>query len=87
MSDCGRAGRLAGTSCVPSRRITIEPGKRVGQPTIRGLQITVYDVLRQLANAPARFSRIYRSLNARTSGACLAFAADREHRKVALIAQ
>jgi predicted nuclease of predicted toxin-antitoxin system len=31
-------------------RITIEPGKRGGQPTIRGLRITVYDVLRMLAD-------------------------------------
>jgi uncharacterized protein (DUF433 family) len=31
-------------------RISIEPGKRGGQPTIRGLRITVYDVLRMLAD-------------------------------------
>lgn len=30
-------------------RITIEPGKRSGQPCIRGLRITVWDVLRWLA--------------------------------------
>ena len=30
-------------------RITIEPGKRSGQPCIRGLRITVYDVLAQFA--------------------------------------
>ena len=28
-----------------SSRITIEPGKRGGQPCIRGLRITVWDVL------------------------------------------
>jgi len=32
-----------------SQRITIEPGKRSGQPTIRGLRITVWDVLGWLA--------------------------------------
>ena len=32
-----------------SRRITIEPGKRSGQPCIRGLRITVWDVLGWLA--------------------------------------
>lgn len=32
-------------------RITIEPGKRLGQPCIRGLRITVYDVLSYLAAA------------------------------------
>jgi len=31
-------------------RITIEPGKRSGQPCIRGLRITVYDVLAQFAS-------------------------------------
>ena len=29
--------------------ITIEPGKRSGQPCIRGMRITVYDVLSYLA--------------------------------------
>jgi uncharacterized protein (DUF433 family) len=32
-----------------SARITIEPGKRSGQPCIRGLRITVWDVLSWLA--------------------------------------
>ncbi|MGA2651267.1 MAG: DUF433 domain-containing protein [Terracidiphilus sp.] len=31
-------------------RITIEPGKRSGQPCIRGLRITVWDVLGWLAS-------------------------------------
>src|SRR5208282_2715950 len=30
-------------------RITIEPGKRSGQPCVRGLRITVWDVLSWLA--------------------------------------
>ena len=30
-------------------RITIEPGKRSGQPYVRGLRITVWDVLSWLA--------------------------------------
>ena len=30
-------------------RITIEPGKRGGQPCLRGLRVTVYDVLGYLA--------------------------------------
>jgi uncharacterized protein (DUF433 family) len=29
--------------------ITIEPGKRGGQPCVRGMRITVYDVLSYLA--------------------------------------
>jgi len=31
-------------------RIVIEPGKRSGQPCIRGLRITVWDVLESLAS-------------------------------------
>ena len=31
-------------------RITIEPGKRGGKPIIRGMRITVYDVLEYLAS-------------------------------------
>lgn len=31
-------------------RITIEPGKRGGRPTVRDLRITVYDVLAMLSN-------------------------------------
>jgi len=30
-------------------RITIEPGKRSGKPCIRGMRITVYDILSWLA--------------------------------------
>jgi uncharacterized protein (DUF433 family) len=29
--------------------ITLEPGKRSGKPTIRGMRVTVYDVLSYLA--------------------------------------
>jgi len=32
------------------QRITIDPGKRGGKPCIRGLRITVYDVLEYLAS-------------------------------------
>lgn len=34
---------------IVSSRITIEPGKRSGQPCVRGLRITVWDVLSWLA--------------------------------------
>jgi uncharacterized protein (DUF433 family) len=36
-------------STTAESRITIEPGKRSGQPCIRGLRITVWDVLGWLA--------------------------------------
>ena len=38
-------------STAVSPRITVEPGKRSGQPCIRGLRITVWDVLNWLAAA------------------------------------
>lgn len=34
--------------------ITIEPGKRGGKPCIRGMRITVYDVLEYLASGMAQ---------------------------------
>lgn len=36
-------------SSLAENRITIEPGKRSGQPCVRGLRITVWDVLGWLA--------------------------------------
>jgi len=36
-------------AAMEDNRITIEPGKRSGQPCIRGLRITVWDVLGWLA--------------------------------------
>jgi uncharacterized protein (DUF433 family) len=63
-------------------RITIEPGKRGGKPCIRGLRITVYDVLEYLASGMTE-QEILQDLPDLTSEdvrACLAFAADRERR-------
>ena len=40
---------IAGGTEMEESRITIEPGKRSGQPCIRGLRITVWDVLSWLA--------------------------------------
>jgi uncharacterized protein (DUF433 family) len=73
----------------PGARISIEPGKRGGQPTVRGLRITVYDVLRQLANGASETEILsdFPELESADIRACLAYAADREHRTVALIAQ
>jgi len=62
--------------------ITLEPGKRGGKPCIRGLRITVYDVLSQLAAGitDTEILEDYPELNQQDIMACLAFAADREHR-------
>jgi uncharacterized protein (DUF433 family) len=60
--------------------ITIEPGKRSGKPCIRGMRITVYDILEYLAGGMTE-SEILEDFSELTSTdikACLAFAADRE---------
>jgi len=61
-------------------RITIEPGKRGGQPCIRGQRMTVYDVLSYLA-AGMTVSDIladFPDLSQEDILACFAFVADRE---------
>ena len=64
--------------------ITIEPGKRGGKPCIRGLRITVYDVLEYLASgmSEAEILRDFPDLTQQDIRACLAFAADRERKFV-----
>jgi uncharacterized protein (DUF433 family) len=62
--------------------ITIEPGKRNGKPCIRGLRITVYDVLEYLASGMtnAQILHDFPYLSENDIRACLAFAADRERK-------
>ncbi|MFZ4683375.1 MAG: DUF433 domain-containing protein [Terrimicrobiaceae bacterium] len=59
-------------------RITIEPGKRGGKPCIRGLRITVYDVLEYLASGMSHGQILedFPFLVEDDIRACLAFAAD-----------
>jgi uncharacterized protein (DUF433 family) len=66
--------------------ITIEPGKRGGKPCIRGLRITVYDVLDYMASGMSEedIVRDFPDLTREDIHACLAFAAERE-RKLHLI--
>ena len=66
--------------------ITIEPGKRGGKPCIRGLRITVYDVLEYLASGMSEDEILahFPDLRREDIRACLAFAADRERRLVSL---
>jgi uncharacterized protein (DUF433 family) len=68
--------------------ITIEAGKRGGKPCIRGLRITVYDVLEYLAAgmSEAEILKDFPDLTAEDIKACLAFAADRE-RKLATVTE
>lgn len=67
--------------------ITIEPGKRGGKPCIRGMRITVYDVLDYLASdmTEAEILEDFPDLTHEDIRACLAFAADRE-RKLFMVA-
>lgn len=65
-------------------RITIEPGKRSGKPCIRGLRITVDDVLSYLAAGmtEAEIRSDFQDLEHEDFLAVYAFAADRERRLV-----
>ncbi|HMA33376.1 MAG TPA: DUF433 domain-containing protein [Chloroflexia bacterium] len=67
--------------------ITLEPGKRAGKPCIRGMRITVYDVLSYLAAGMTQEEILadFPYLTPRDVRACLSYAADREHQT--LIAQ
>jgi len=63
-------------------RITIEPDKRSGQPCLRGLRITVQDVLEYLASGMTQEEILadFPDLQKEDILACLAFAADRERK-------
>jgi uncharacterized protein (DUF433 family) len=65
-----------------SQIITIEPGKRSGKACIRGLRITVYDVLDYMAAGMSQEEILadFPDLKAEDIRACLAFAADTERR-------
>ena len=60
--------------------ITIEPGKRAGKPCIRGMRVTVYDVLDYLASGMTQQQILqdFPFLTAEDIQACPAYAADRE---------
>ena len=62
--------------------ITIEPGKRGGKPCIRGMRLTVYDVLEYLASGMTQQEVLadFTYLTDEDIRACLAYAADREKR-------
>ena len=66
--------------------ITVDSGKRGGKPCIRGLRITVYDVLEYLASGMSEDEILadFPDLERDDIRASLAFAADRERRLVSL---
>jgi uncharacterized protein (DUF433 family) len=61
-------------------RITIEPGKRGGKPCIRGMRITVYEVLEYLASGMSIDEILidFPYLQKEDILACLSFAANKE---------
>ena len=66
--------------------ITIEPGKRGGKPCIRGMRITVYDVLSYLASGMT-YEEILDDFPYLTQDdilACLSYAADRERQTLSI---
>jgi uncharacterized protein (DUF433 family) len=65
--------------------ITIEPDKRSGKPCIRGMRITVTDILEYLASGMTTQEILseFPDLTSEDIMACLAFAAERE-RKLAV---
>lgn len=67
--------------------ITIEPGKIGGKPCIRGMRITVYDVLEYLATGMSHLEILqdFPYLTEEDILACLSYAADRE--KVSMVVE
>ncbi|MBF0381168.1 MAG: DUF433 domain-containing protein [Magnetococcales bacterium] len=63
-------------------RITIEPSKKGGRPCIRGMRISVYNVLEMLATGMTEKGIIedFPELEIEDIRACLAYAAEREHK-------
>ena len=66
--------------------ITLEPGKRGGKPCIRGMRITVYDVLELLASGMTHGEILedFPYLTQEDILACLSYAAYRE--KITMVA-
>ena len=71
------------------RVITIEPDKCGGKPCIRGMRITVYDLLAYLASGMSQedILRDFPDLTQDDLHACLAFAADRERKLLSMPSQ
>ena len=70
-------------------RITLEPGKRGGRPCIRGLRISVYDVLSMLSEGMSQQEVLddFPELTQEDILAVLSYAADREHQVYSLMVQ
>jgi uncharacterized protein (DUF433 family) len=76
------------TSSMDYRQVlTLEPGKRGGKPCIRGMRITVYDVLSYLAAGMSREEILadFPYLTEQDILACLSYAADRERQSLVTV--
>lgn len=71
-----------------SEYIDINPEKRFGKPCIKGARISVYDVLSWMAEGMSVSDIIddFPEVNENQIRACLAYAADREHKMKVLSA-
>ncbi len=71
------------------QRITLEPGKRGGRPCIRGLRISVYDVLAMLSSGMTHQELLedFPELTQEDILAVLSYAAEREHQIYSLKVQ
>jgi uncharacterized protein (DUF433 family) len=67
--------------------IAIDPRKRSGKPCIRGMRITVYDILEYLAGGmtKAEILEDFSELTSEDIKACLDFAADREKKLLVVL--
>lgn len=65
-----------------SEIITIDPNVRFGKPCIRGMRISVYDVLSWLASGMTNEEIIndFPELTIEDIRACLSYAAEKEHK-------
>lgn len=83
-ADKARPSLIQGLSMNYHDVITIQSGKRGGRPCIRGMRISVADVLGWLAAGMSHddILRDYPELTDDDIRACLAYAADRERRVV-----
>lgn len=66
--------------------ITIEPGKLGGKPCVRGMHISVYDILEYLGSGMSQDQvlRDFPDLTKEDIQACLGFAADQERRLISI---
>ena len=67
--------------------ITIEPDKRSGQPCIRGMRITVYDILEYFASGMTvdEILNDFPELTETDIRACFAYSADKEKSQMVII--